>query len=82
MCRLQRRRFRPNPVVACSGVLGTERHVDSSDLAEGSFIMNDFVMKYLLPSNESSQRKLEDWPSEAIDEWSVSEARGFNGFRV
>ena len=47
--------------------------------------MNDFVMKYLLPSNESSQRKLEDWPSEAIDAWSVSEARGFYdglGFRV
>ncbi|CAE7264182.1 kdm8, partial [Symbiodinium pilosum] len=49
------------------------RELQQSTASEGSFIMNDFVMKYLLPSNESSQRKLEDWPSEAIDAWSVSE---------
>ena len=42
----------------------------------GSLLVSEFVDKYLLPSNESCRRLPEEWPSEGIDEWSVSQVLG------
>eukprot|EP00439_Symbiodinium_sp_Y106_P051001 s1961_g6.t1 len=51
----------------------TSMALQQSTVSEGSLLVSEFVEKYLLPSNESCQRAPEEWPSEGIDEWSVSQ---------